>query len=160
MSESITVRLFNPVQAHAELQRAWVWAKSMLMAGHRLLCRLEAYDPKTREQEKHYHAQMGDIAAQVPVRGELMPAEDMKRLLLSAFRLDTLTDPDLAPYWQKLGDMRMVPGLRGEIVIVGIQSRKFPKFVASAFIEWLNAFGSEHGVRWTDPAMPMEESDA
>ena len=39
-------------------------------------------------------------------------------------------------------------GLRGEVVLLGIQSRDFTIKLARAFIAWLYAFGAEHGVRF------------
>ena len=50
--------------------------------------------------------------------------------------------------WAKFGDVRMGRGLRGEVVLLGIQSRDFTIKLARAFIDWLYAFGVEHGVRF------------
>jgi hypothetical protein len=106
---------------------------------------------KTRDQEEKYHAMFGDIARQVPVRGERRTADDMKRLLFSAFKIDTQDDTDLRDSWAEFGNVRMEPGLRGEIVVFGEQTRKLPKKLASALIEWLYAFGAEHDVQWSEP---------
>ena len=44
----------------------------------------------------------------------------------------------------------VMPSLDGTaIVALGEQTRKFPKKVASAFIEWLNAWGAENDVRYS-----------
>ena len=107
---------------------------------------------KSREQEERYHAMFGDIARQVPVNGVRLDQESMKRVLVSAFKIDTKDDPDLRDYWKQVSDVPMVVGMRGEIVILGDQTRRFPKPLASALIEWLFALGAEHDVRWTDPA--------
>lgn len=114
---------------------------------------------KTRSQEQKYHAMFSDIAEQVPVRGLLRSEEDMKRLLFSAFKLDTKDDEDLKDEWSQFGDVRMEPGLRGEIVLMGDQTRKLPKKLASALIEWLYWFGAEHDVVWAE-AKPKERIDA
>jgi hypothetical protein len=108
---------------------------------------------KTREQEKLYHAQIGDIARSVPLGDRLWPEEDAKRILVSAFRIDTKDDDNLREHWQKFGAWQLVPGLRGEFVVTGIPTRQFPKPLASAFIEWLYAFGAERDVQWSDPAL-------
>ena len=39
-------------------------------------------------------------------------------------------------------------GIRGEVVLLGIQSRDFTIKLALAFIAWLYAFGAEQGVRF------------
>lgn len=114
---------------------------------------------KTRDQEEKYHAMFSDIARQVPVRGELRSDDDMKRLLFSAFKIDTQNDQDLMQAWRDFGNVRMEPGLRGEIVVFGDQTRRLPKVLASALIEWLYAFGAEHEVVWSEPksAKPRRE---
>lgn len=107
---------------------------------------------KSREQEEHYHALIGDIAAQVTVYGKRLPAESWKRLLIDAFKHDTQNDPDLAPLWRTFGSMELVPALNHPgFVVVGEQSRKFGVKLASAFIEWLMAYGAENSVRWSEP---------
>ena len=106
---------------------------------------------KSRGQEEKYHAMFRDIARQVPVRGEVRTDDDMKRLLFSAFKIDTQGDEDLREAWADFGSVRMEPGLRGEIVVFGDQTRKLPKKLATALIEWLYAFGAEHDVQWSEP---------
>lgn len=143
MSERLSIPLFEPVQARKACDHAFQHAKPWLMAGHRLLLRIE---PETRRDNhnRHFHSLVAQISAHV--KGELADAEDAKRILISAFRIDTVKDPDLAGEWAKFGDVRMGRGLRGEVVLMGIQSRSFTIKLARAFIEWLHAFGAEAGV--------------
>lgn len=143
MSERLAIPLFEPVQAHKAFSHAFAHAKPWLMAGHRLLLRIE---PETRRDNhnRHFHSLIGQISQQLG--GELADAEDAKRILISAFRIDTRNDPDLAGEWAKFGDVRMGRGLRGEVVLMGIQSRSFTIKLARAFVEWLYAFGAESGV--------------
>lgn len=103
---------------------------------------------KRRIQEERYHAMIGDIADHA--KGDMADHEDAKRILISAFRIDTREL--LAKEWAEFGDIRMGRGLRGEVVLLGIQSRNFTIKLASAFIEWLFAFGAEIGVPWSEPA--------
>ncbi|MDO9252573.1 MAG: recombination protein NinB [Hydrogenophaga sp.] len=103
--------------------------------------------PKTREQEERYHAMVGEIAKQQTVMGRKLSAESWKRLLVDAFKHDTKDDPQLARLWAEVGDMQMAPALNHDgFVMLGEQTRKFPKLLASAFIEWLFAYGAEVGV--------------
>lgn len=98
---------------------------------------------KSREQEAKYHAIIGEIAETELLYGKKMDAESWKRLLIDAFKHDTKGDPELKPYWEKFGSVELLPALNhAGFVMVGTQSRKFPKPLASAFIEWLLAFQS------------------
>lgn len=136
----------NPVEAHKILSGPiWQQIKALTVAGHKLAVRL-GEQSKSREAEEKYHAMIGEIASQIG--GDLSDKEDAKRILISAFRIDTRDI--LADEWGKFGDMRMGRGLRGEVVMLGIQSRHFSAKLAHAFIEWLYAFGAEHGVTFTE----------
>lgn len=107
----------------------------------------------TRLQEQKYHAMIGDIAGQVKLHDKKLDRESWKRLLVDAFKHDTKDDPDLAEAWRKLGQYRVLPALNHDgFVVVGEQTRRFPKALRSAFIEWLYAFGSEHDVAWGEAA--------
>ena len=143
MSERITLNLWEPVQARKACDFAFNHAKPLLQAGHRLALTVA---PETRRDNhnRHFHSLIGQISAHVG--GDLADAEDAKRILISAFRIDTRNDADLAREWAKFGDVRMGRGLRGEVVLMGIQSRDFTIKLARAFIEWLYAFGAEQGV--------------
>lgn len=124
--------------------------ESIREAGKRL--HLQVGPPKkSREQEEHYHAQIGDIAKQVRFCGRELPAESWKRLLIDAFKHDTRQDPDLRAEWDRFGELELVPALNHDgVVAVGEQSRQFSVRLASAFIDWLYAYGAEEGVRWSD----------
>lgn len=148
VSERLTMPLWNPVQAHKAITHIYNTAKPYLMAGHRMVAKLE---PETRRDNhnRHFHSLIGQIAQQMGERvPDLADAEDAKRILISAFRIDTRNDSDLAGEWAKFGDVRMGRGLRGEVVLMGIQSRDFTIKLARAFIAWLYAFGVEHDVRF------------
>lgn len=151
----MTKRVF--ILAHPEARRRAAAHCMEAPDGHRVTFE-EPDDPKSREQEKKYHAMMGDIAEQCELVGRKRTEEDAKRLLISAFKEDTKRDPVFAPYWAAMGQLDMTIGLRGEIVVLGAQSRKFKKPLASAFIEWLYALAEElGGVRWSDPKTKAEE---
>lgn len=106
---------------------------------------------KSREQEEKYHAMIGDIADQWRYLGMKWRPEHMKRILVDAFKIDTKDDDELAECWRQMGDVQLAPGMRGGVVILGDQTRSFPKKLAIAFIEWLYALGAEHGVEWSEP---------
>lgn len=107
---------------------------------------------KSRLQEEKYHAMIGDIARQFEHCGKKWDAEDMKRLLIDQFKRDTIKDVDIAPLWAKMGFVEMAPALDGSgVVVLGVQSRKFPLKLAIVFIEWLYGFGHELNIKWTEP---------
>lgn len=104
--------------------------------------------PKSRDQEARYHAMIGDIAAQVHLLGRQWDREDMKRLLVDQFVRDMSS---AGTPLHNSGSV--VPSLDGTgIVQLGVQTRGFRKAEASAFIEWLFAFGAENEVLWSETA--------
>ena len=145
MSDRLVLSLWEPVQARKAVDYLYEQAKPRLMAGHRLVAKLE---PETRRDShnRHFHSLIAQIAKQLG--GDLAEPEDAKRILISAFRIDTRDDQDLAGEWARFGDMRMGRGLRGEVVLMGMQSRDFTIKLARAFIEWLYAMGAEYGVQF------------
>lgn len=108
--------------------------------------------PKSRPQEAMYHALIDDIARQYTHAGRKWEAEDMKRLLVAAFKHDTKDDADLAPLWREMGEIELAPAIAGGgFVLLGTQTKKFPRKLATAFIEWLNAFAAENGIELAEP---------
>ena len=139
----ITVNLNNQEQAKAALGFAYRQAKPLLEAGERLVAKITK-ETRRDNHNRHFHSLIGQISEQVG--GDLANAEDAKRILISAFKMDTQNDPDFKDEWAKFGELRMGRGLRGEVVLLGTQSRDFTIKLARAFIAWLEAFGAEHGV--------------
>lgn len=135
----------NPTQAHAAMGQVWQAAKARALDGKATAVTVGDL-PKSREIEKKFHAQIADIAAHIG--GDLADREDAKRILISAFRIDTRED--LADLWANFGDLRMGRGLRGEVVLLGAQSRHFPARLAHAFVTWLEAFGAQAGVTFKE----------
>lgn len=139
MAEALKVSLYSPTQAHGEIQRAWEWIKSMTMSGHRLEMSIKERS-KSRDQEEKYHAMIGEIAKQAQHLGSKWDAESWKRLLLDEFAKET---------GKARG--RLIPSLSGDgVVEVGLLSRKFSARDGSEFIEWLHAWGAEHGVTFSE----------
>lgn len=110
-------------------------------------------DPKkSRIQEQKYHAMLTDISRDVRLAGRgQLSAEVWKRMCIEQFKFETQNDPDLAHLWRKFGELKNVLSIDGErAVTLGEQSRDFGVRLASAFIEWLYAFGSENSVQWRE----------
>jgi len=136
----LTLRLHNPVQAHQALDTAWKHIKGWLVAGGgRLVLEVRPED-QTREQQKKYHAMIGEITEQSKHLGSKWEIEDWKRLLIDKFARDTgKTHGKIIPNLDNNG-----------VVEVGVLSRKFGKAVANEFIEWLHFWGAENGVTYSD----------
>jgi hypothetical protein len=124
------------------------YAKACADAGMPLAVKVTEYVPsKTRDQEKKYHAQLGDIAKQCKFMGRTESDETWKRLLIHAFAEFKLEEGDPLP-----GYGRIVPSLSGRgVVQLGAQSRKFSIKHGSEFIEHLYAYGAENNVEWSEP---------
>jgi len=91
---------------------------------------------KSRDQEEKYHAMIGEIAKQAQHLGAKWDSESWKRLLVDQFCKDN-----------GLKTGAVIPNLAGDgIVQLGMQTRNFTKEQASEFVEWLFAWGAEHGV--------------
>ena len=107
---------------------------------------------KSRDQEQKYHAMIGDIAKHCEFMGRKWDREDWKRLLADAFvrviREQAKAEGNPDPF---ADECKMVPSLDGSgFVQLGIQTRRLKKRMASAFIEFLFAYGAENNVAWSD----------
>ena len=144
MRDRILIKLIDAKQGHIAVTTAWrETIKPLLQDGKKLQLELS---PEIREERhsKHFHSLIGQISEQIG--GDLADKEDAKRILISAFRIDTVNDVEFRDAWIKFGQLRMGSGLRGEVVMLGTQSKRFCNKLARGFVEWLYAFGSEHSV--------------
>ncbi|XJC77627.1 recombination protein NinB [Delftia tsuruhatensis] len=150
MTDRLTLSLWERGQAYKAILFAWENAKSAIKNGKRLTLELR---PERRQERhsRHFHSLINQISAQVG--GDLADTDDAKRILISAFRLDTLRDAQFCDEWARFGEARMGRGLRGEVVVLGTQTKNFTDKLAKGFVEWLYAFGAEAGVTfkpWED----------
>ena len=121
--------------ATALMANVWPKVKEALASGKQLT--LEIKDAgKSRDQEKLYHELIGQIAKQAQHMGAKWDAESWKRLLVDSYCRE-----------KGLKTGAVIPNLAGDgIVQLGMQTRNFTKEQASEFVEWLHAWGAEHGV--------------
>lgn len=100
---------------------------------------------KSREQEKHYHALINEIAQQVTVYGKAKPAKIWKALLVDSFERER---EEMGEPLRKPG--QLVPSLDlDRLVSVRPSTTDFSKSEGAAFIEFLYAYGVEVGVKWS-----------
>jgi hypothetical protein len=122
-------------------------SRAVINAPDGYVCKVEPA-PKSRDQEARYHAMIGDITRTVKIFDRLWGREDMKRLLVDQFVRDMKNSGT-----PLRNSGHVVPSIDGTgIVQLGVQTRGFLKSEASAFIEWLFAFGAENDVEWSEVA--------
>lgn len=94
---------------------------------------------RTLAQSAKLHAMLGDVARQVrwPVNGTLtlLTLEDWKAIITASLAQE----------------QRMAAGVRGGFVILGKRTSAMTIADMSEMIEFLYAFGAEHGVAWSEP---------
>lgn len=106
---------------------------------------------KTRDQEAKYHSMFADVAKVCVFNGSKRDAETWKRLLTHAF--GQIKRQEGEPL---TGGGMVIPSLDGtETVQLGFQTRRFTKKQASEFLEFLNAWGAENGVVWSNESGVM-----
>jgi len=102
---------------------------------------------KKRIQEEKYHAMIGDIAKQCTFMGEKRDASDWKRLLVDAFA-KVMRDAGTPIHH----DGRVIPSLDYQRVVqLGIQTKDFYVKEAAQFITYLDSYGIENNVKWSEP---------
>lgn len=139
MSERITLSLWEPVQAHKALMHAWTHAKAWLMSGHRLVLEVRP-EKRSNPQNRLLHALIADIAAQVEWAGAKRDAEVWKRLLTAA--------------WSRVHGqhVEVLPALDGHGVdLMPARTSKLTKAECADLCTFIEAWGAEHGVRFTAP---------
>ena len=125
--------------ATALMGSVWPKVKEALATGKHLI--LEIKDAgKSREQEEKYHAMLGEIAKQAQHLGSKWDAESWKRLLVDQFCKDSGIRTGV-----------VIPNLSGDgIIQLGFQTRKFTKEQATEFVEFLHAWGAQHGITYSE----------
>ena len=115
---------------------------------------------RSLDQNAKFHAIIGDIAKTCTFMDRKWDADDWKRLLCEAFVAEMRSiaqvegQPDPFP-----GLGGVCPSLDGmRVVQLGVQTRDFKKKMASDFIEYLLAYGSNHGARWSDASRKVFSS--
>lgn len=151
---ALSTTLRNPVQGRAWILEALKIVAAWMAAGEEVW--VEFVIRKSREQERLYHSIFRDFAKQLTHCGREMDEEEWKRLMIDAFYRATKDDPELAGEW-KGREPRQIPNLDGDgWVEVGIESKKFTKALATAFITYMHAWGDSKEVRWSDTSLGRE----
>ena len=134
MSDRLTMRLYEPTQAHQALRQAWGYIKPLLMAGHRLVLEVRP-ENRSDAQNKLLHAMLGDIARQVDWAGKKHDTDTWKRLLTAA-------------WLRARGEsVELLPALDGHGVdVVFRHTSKLTRAECSELCEFIKAWCAEHDV--------------
>ena len=129
MAERMTIRLWEPSQAHKQLMHAWAECiKPMLVGGHRLVMEVK---PETRssEQNRRLWAMLTDVSSQVDWYGQKLSPEDWKHIFTASLK-----------------KTRAVPGIDGGIVVLGQSTSRMTKAEMCDLQTLIEAFAAERGV--------------
>jgi len=88
---------------------------------------------RSLEQNARLWATLRDISEQVVWHGRKMDSESWKNVFTAALK-----------------GQETVPGIGGGLVVLGRSTRNMRVSEMSDLIELMNAFGAEHGVRWSE----------
>jgi len=127
-------------------QLAPVMSQAMEMAGRGLkggpvrviLTRIE--EKRTDSQNRLLWAILRDVSEQVDWYGKKLGSDDWKQVFTAGLKRQ-----------------RAVPGVDGGFVMLGSSTSRMSKRQFSDLVELIYAFGSEHQVAWSDPALKAYE---
>jgi len=96
-------------------------------------------------QSEKFHAMCGDVARQCQYIGRQLTKDQWKVLFISGHAVATGIGAD------------MVPGLEGEFTNIRESSAQMSIGRMASVIEYVSAYGAEHGVKWTEPKRAGDE---
>ena len=133
MTDRLTLSLWEPVQARKAFAAAWERANALTMAGHRLVLEVRP-EKRTDAQNRRLWAMLRDISQQVDWHGNKLSDEEWKDVFTAALKRQ-----------------KVVPGLDGGFVVCGQRTSRMTKAEMAELQELMEAFGAQHGVRFTAP---------
>lgn len=137
MSETLTIRCFEPVQAHKAMTATlWPQLKSLLMAGHRMTVELKP-ERRSDSENRMLHAMLGHVAKTMEWAGKKRDTETWKRLLVAA--------------WCRARNesVELLPAVDGHGVdIVFRRTSQLSRAECAELIEFIFAWGSDNGIQF------------
>ncbi len=141
-SETYRVKLHNAQQGNQAMNAAYQAIKPHLIAGR-------TYDltikPETRStaQNRRLWAMLADISRQVNWHGQKLQSEDWKHIFSAALKRT-----------------RVCPGIDSGFVVLGQSTSQMTRAEMSEMQELMEAFGAEHGVKFSAPEYEDQPSRA
>jgi len=93
-------------------------------------------EKRTLHQNAKLWPMLTDVSKQVTWYGQQLRPEDWKDVFTASLR-----------------QQKVVPGLDGGFVVLGMRTSKMGKREFADLIELIYAFGAEHEVKWSEPAL-------
>lgn len=125
-----------------QIEPALAWVRDMLRRGLQGgPVRLALGRPEERrslDQNKRLWCVLRDVSEQVEWYGRYLPDHAWKDIFSAALERQDI-----------------VPGIDGGFVMVGGRTSKMDRKKFGDLLTIIDAFGAEHGVRWSDPAMAV-----
>jgi hypothetical protein len=136
--------LFNVQQAHAAIAAAYLEIKPHLLAGHRFELTIK---PATRSTDANarLHAMLTDVARQVEWAGKKRSVDTWKRLMTAAWLRATNEQVEILPAIDGHG-----------IDVIFERTSKMSGAQVSSLMQFMEAWGAEHGVRFSAPEYESE----
>jgi NinB protein len=144
MAETLKLKCYEPVQAYKELTGAWLWAKAMLVAGHRVYIEFKT-ETRSLAQNDLMWACLTDLSKQVKWFGKNLTPEGWKDFITGH-----LEGQDLVPNMDGTGFISIGRGK---------STSKMTIKEMTAVIDLCHAFGSQNDVNWSPTSLGREVMD-
>ncbi len=140
LSEPIEQVLTPTDDVRSAFRRFWDKATELVDIGVPFeLCLTPKRNTRSLQANACMWAHLADVSRQVDWYGQKLTAKEWKEVISAALR-----------------SQRVVPGINGGFVVLGIRTSRMSVQEMSDMIELILAFGSERGVRWSAPAWREE----
>ena len=139
--DRISYKLTDPQRANQVLRDVWSIIKPVLLAGQVLALDVRA-ETRSTAQNAMLWSILGDVSKQVVWHGQRLDSEAWKDMATAALK-----------------QQRVVPGITGGFVVLGQRTSKMTVREMSDLIEFLHAFGVEHGVKWSRASLGRDVPD-
>lgn len=115
------------------IDRAYSLAKPYLIAGHPLVLEIKP-EKRSDAQNRRLWAMLRDLSQQVNWHGQKLTDDEWKDVMSACLKRQ-----------------KVVPGVDGGFVVLGMRTSKMTKAEMAELQELIEAFGAEQGVRFTAP---------
>tara|TARA_B100000678_G_scaffold134002_1_gene111926 strand:+ start:303 stop:746 length:444 start_codon:yes stop_codon:yes gene_type:complete len=136
MSRELTYQIATLRDLGGVIQMAARMAGRGLEAGPVELVLRRPKNQRSLDQNRRLWAVLSDVSRQVEWYGRYLPKEAWKDIFSAA-----------------LERQDVVPGLEGGFVMIGGRTSKMTKQRFADLLTLIDAFGTDHGVQWSDPAL-------
>lgn len=140
MSERLTLRWWEPVQAHASMRDVlWPWTKPRLIVPRaRSLIVVAREETRSDLQNNWIHAAFGDVAKQAQWMNRRLAPVQWKTLFVSGHAMATGLGADV------------ITGLEGEFVNIRESTAQMSRARCASLQTYMQAWCSEHDVELRD----------